>query len=193
MEIQMLNGFSRVDVDPMDGFSRVDVDPMDGFERVTLNSDYSLNDYGLTEDEAELFARDFLAGDPVAINGLKDWIARRRQHKAEKRAQRSRRKEARTTKKENRAANVGKGGGLMSTLKDVAGKIFDRGGNDAGAMVEDAAGSDAEQKLFGLTKKSWWDKQSTGVKAAIIGGSVLAVAGGTYIIAKGGKKKRRRR
>ncbi len=162
MEIELLNGttlngFSRVDVAPMDGFSRVDLEePMDGFSRMTLNADTVLNAYDITEDEMELFVRDFLAGDPVAVNGLKDWIKRRKERKAAKRERRAEKKELKMEKKRTKLENLKESGGVMSTLKEVAGKVFDRGADQveevAGAYINDMTGEDAEQKLFGLKK-----------------------------------------
>jgi len=200
---QALNGFR---LNPVNGFR---LNPVNGFRLNPVNgyslNNYSLNSYSLnappTADETELWLRAVLAGDTLAINGLKDWLAKRRANKAERQSQKARRREAGTVKREAKAAGVAEGGTFGQNLLDL-GKGFLE---SKLPMVEDyasaqmdemfsmdkAGGADAADKLFGLQKETWWHKQDTPVKAAVIGGGVAVLGLIGFMIYKMSKKKKK--
>jgi len=197
---QALNGFR---LNPVNGFR---LNPVNGFRLNPVNgyslNNYSLNSYSLnappTADETELWLRAVLAGDTLAINGLKDWLAKRRAKKAERDSQKSRRREAGTVKREAKAAGIAEGGTFGQNLLDL-GKGFlesklpmieDYASGQVDDMFSDKSAGDVD-KLFGLQKETWWHKQDTPVKIAVVGGGVAVLGLIGYMIYKMSKKKKK--
>lgn len=162
MEVSVLNGgFSRQSSgksykgSPMNGFNRVNALNGRGYQ---IGETYVMNGVGYTlngviddmpsEMLAELIV-DAQEGDIDAIqafesmNGLRDWLRKRKQIREQKRQNRQMKKDSKLEKKDARIAlirakvdRIKSGGGLGSKIGEVAKSLIDRAGSAGNQFVD---------------------------------------------------------
>jgi len=220
MKLSALNGKA-----PLQGFSRVypkeNFTPANGFSRVingiTMNGPTEAD---LLSALPQHIQREFLMavqlGDPVAsMNGLKDWIARRKEIKEAKKDAKIAKVEARADAALNR---ISTGTDLGSTLRNVAGNVIQTAGGLATAGLQKLGekyigGATTEQKVAmaeameetpsGETRglfssksafQKWWEDLSTPAKVGVVAGAVVvtdALLGGPIILQRVGVMKKK--
>jgi len=189
----------------MNGFNRVEVvaNGCYGMNGVSFNG-VTFNGHGVGNmDEWHSFLDAVELGDPYAINGFKDWKAKRQQKKADRayrkdtrRTARERSKEARVLRRENRTRKQQSGMSLGDKLGNAAQQAAEALGNKVGEMdLQQMAGQymDAQDQgeYFGpekgLFSKPWYKKPEIMIPV-VAGGAILG-----FVIFKMVTKKKGRR